>query len=77
MIVHCSAGIGRSGATIAIDIILNRIKTEGFDCEIDIPVLVQYIRSQRSGLFELFDRKFENLIRIFSKVSFKPNGNTN
>lgn len=49
MIVHCSAGIGRSGATIAIDLILNRIKTEGLECEIDIPHLIKYIRSQRSG----------------------------
>ena len=51
MIVHCSAGIGRSGATIAIDIILNRIRTEGFETEIDIPGLITHIRSQRSGRF--------------------------
>jgi protein tyrosine phosphatase len=49
MIVHCSAGIGRSGATIAIDMILNRIRSEGLDIEIDIPNLVKHIRSQRSG----------------------------
>lgn len=51
MIVHCSAGIGRSGATIAIDIVLNRIRTEGFDTEIEIPGLIAHIRSQRSGRF--------------------------
>ena len=49
MIVHCSAGIGRSGATIAIDMILNRIRAEGFDIEIEIPGLITHIRSQRSG----------------------------
>ena len=49
MIVHCSAGIGRSGATIAIDIILNRIRSEGLDTEIEIPGLISHIRSQRSG----------------------------
>lgn len=49
MIVHCSAGIGRSGATIAIDIILNRIRMEGLDAEIEIPGLVAHMRSQRSG----------------------------
>jgi protein tyrosine phosphatase len=53
IIVHCSAGIGRSGATIAIDMILNRIRSEGFDIEIDIPNLVKHIRSQRSGEFFL------------------------
>lgn len=51
MIVHCSAGIGRSGATIAIDMILNRIRKEGFDTEIEIPGLITHIRSQRSGWF--------------------------
>lgn len=49
MIVHCSAGIGRSGATIAIDTILNRIRMNGLDIEIDIPNLIKNIRSQRSG----------------------------
>ena len=49
VVVHCSAGIGRSGATIAIDMLLNRIYTEGLDVEIDIPALVKYIRSQRPG----------------------------
>ncbi|CAF4139473.1 unnamed protein product [Rotaria sp. Silwood2] len=48
MIVHCSAGIGRSGATIAIDTIFNKIRTNGLDIEIDIPNLVKQIRSQRS-----------------------------
>ncbi len=56
MIVHCSAGIGRSGATIAIDMILNRIRTEGYDTEIEIPGLITHIRSQRSGKFFLMQK---------------------
>ncbi|CAF0733350.1 unnamed protein product [Adineta steineri] len=63
MIVHCSAGIGRSGATITIDIILNRIRTEGLDIEIDIPNLVKYIRSQRSGLVQT-ERQYELIYRV-------------
>jgi protein tyrosine phosphatase len=55
MIVHCSAGIGRSGATIAIDIVLNRIRTEGFNTEIEIPGLIAHIRSQRSGSCMTYD----------------------
>lgn len=51
MIVHYSAGIGRSGATIAIDMILNRIRTKGFDTDIEISGLITHIRSQRSGKF--------------------------
>jgi protein tyrosine phosphatase len=60
MIVHCSAGIGRSGATIAIDMILNRIRTEGFDTEIEIPGLITHIRSQRSGKCRI--RNFRSII---------------
>ncbi|CAF1374617.1 unnamed protein product, partial [Adineta ricciae] len=63
MIVHCSAGIGRSGATITIDIILNRIRTEGLDTEIDIPNLVRYIRCQRSGLVQT-ERQYELIYRV-------------
>ena len=54
LIVHCSAGIGRSGATIAIDILLHRIDQEGINTDIDITNLVKYIRSKRSGLHRYF-----------------------
>ncbi len=76
MIVHCSAGIGRSGATIAIDMILNRIRTEGFDTEIEIPGLITHIRSQRSGknvAFEILDQSFF----VLFKVLYKLNDNMN
>jgi len=63
IIVHCSAGIGRSGATIAIDMILNRIQTEGLDTEIDIPGLIMHIRSQRSGLVQT-ERQYEFIYRV-------------
>ncbi|CAF5006457.1 unnamed protein product, partial [Rotaria sp. Silwood1] len=63
MIVHCSAGIGRSGATIAIDMILNRIRTEGYDTEIEIPGLITHIRSQRSGLVQT-ERQYEFIYRV-------------
>ncbi|CAF0797159.1 unnamed protein product [Rotaria sordida] len=63
MIVHCSAGIGRSGATIAIDTILNKIRTNGLDTEIDIPNLVKHIRSQRSGLVQT-ERQYELIYRM-------------
>ena len=45
IIVHCSASIGRSCATIAIDMLINKIRTNG----LDISNLVKHIRSQRSG----------------------------
>ncbi|XP_049888128.1 tyrosine-protein phosphatase corkscrew [Pectinophora gossypiella] len=50
--VHCSAGIGRTGTFIVIDMILDQIRKEGFDCEIDIHRTVQMVRDQRSGMVQ-------------------------
>nr|CAB3265277.1 tyrosine-protein phosphatase non-receptor type 11-like [Phallusia mammillata] len=52
VIVHCSAGIGRSGTFIVIDIILDIIRQQGLDCEIDVQRTIQMVRSQRSGMVQ-------------------------
>ncbi|KAG9509587.1 Tyrosine-protein phosphatase non-receptor type 11, partial [Fragariocoptes setiger] len=52
VIVHCSAGIGRSGTFIVIDMIIDHLKHEGIDCDIDIMKTVQMVRGQRSGLVQ-------------------------
>lgn len=52
IVVHCSAGIGRTGTFIVIDIILNQIKLYGLECEIDIQKTIQMVRSQRSGMVQ-------------------------
>ncbi|KAB7496168.1 Tyrosine-protein phosphatase non-receptor type 11 [Armadillidium nasatum] len=51
-VVHCSAGIGRTGTFIVIDMILDQIKRLGLDCEIDIQRTIQMVRSQRSGMVQ-------------------------
>lgn len=50
--VHCSAGIGRTGTFIVIDMILDQIKRQGLDCEIDIQRTIQTVRAQRSGMVQ-------------------------
>ncbi|XP_067637047.1 tyrosine-protein phosphatase corkscrew isoform X2 [Eurosta solidaginis] len=50
--VHCSAGIGRTGTFIVIDMILDQIDRNGLDTEIDIQRTIQMLRSQRSGLVQ-------------------------
>uniref|UniRef100_A0A1B0FHQ2 protein-tyrosine-phosphatase n=1 Tax=Glossina morsitans morsitans TaxID=37546 RepID=A0A1B0FHQ2_GLOMM len=50
--VHCSAGIGRTGTLIIIDMILDQIDKHGVNIEIDIKRTIQMVRSQRSGLVQ-------------------------
>ncbi|XP_020659788.2 tyrosine-protein phosphatase non-receptor type 6 isoform X2 [Pogona vitticeps] len=52
IIVHCSAGIGRTGTIIVIDMIVDMVSTKGLDCDIDIPKVIQMVRSQRSGMVQ-------------------------
>ncbi|VDL64951.1 unnamed protein product, partial [Nippostrongylus brasiliensis] len=52
VIVHCSAGIGRTGTFIVIDILLNQIRNRGSSCPIDIPRTVMKIREQRSRMVQ-------------------------
>lgn len=52
IIVHCSAGIGRTGTFIVIDTLINMIKEQGLDCEIDISKSIQIVRAQRSGMVQ-------------------------
>uniref|UniRef100_A0A1I7WRS0 protein-tyrosine-phosphatase n=1 Tax=Heterorhabditis bacteriophora TaxID=37862 RepID=A0A1I7WRS0_HETBA len=52
VVVHCSAGIGRTGTFIVIDVLLNQIRHRGGSCPIDIPRTVMCIREQRSGMVQ-------------------------
>ncbi|XP_032469192.1 tyrosine-protein phosphatase non-receptor type 11-like isoform X2 [Phocoena sinus] len=52
MVVHCSAGIGRTGTIIVIDILVDVIRRQGLDCDIDVPKTIQHVRRQRSGMVQ-------------------------
>lgn len=52
VVVHCSAGIGRTGSFILIDIVINLIETKGLGCHIDIPKTLIRMRQMRSGLVQ-------------------------
>ena len=51
-VVHCSAGIGRTGTYIIIDIITKLIQHQGWQNDIDIQRSVQIARGQRSGMVQ-------------------------
>ncbi|XP_072316878.1 tyrosine-protein phosphatase non-receptor type 6 [Eucyclogobius newberryi] len=52
MIIHCSAGIGRTGTIVVIDMIIELISSIGRDCDIDISKIIQMVREQRSGMVQ-------------------------
>ncbi|XP_009976319.1 PREDICTED: tyrosine-protein phosphatase non-receptor type 13-like isoform X2 [Tauraco erythrolophus] len=53
IITHCSAGIGRSGTLICIDVVLGLISR---DLEFDISDLVRTMRLQRHGMVQTEDQ---------------------
>lgn len=52
ILVHCSAGIGRTGAFIVMDYLLSVIKSKGLQCDVDIQKTVETVRSMRSGMVQ-------------------------
>ncbi|XP_045458272.1 tyrosine-protein phosphatase corkscrew-like [Melitaea cinxia] len=50
--VHCSAGVGRTGTFIVLDMLIDKIKRSGFNCELDINSTVKLVRAQRHGMIQ-------------------------
>ncbi|XP_035224775.1 tyrosine-protein phosphatase non-receptor type 9-like [Stegodyphus dumicola] len=53
IVVHCSAGIGRTGTFITLDICINRLEATGL---IDIVKTVERIRAQRAYSIQMPDQ---------------------
>lgn len=52
MLVHCSAGIGRTGTFIALDCLMNALRDAGPNAFVDVHRLVQLLREQRFGMIQ-------------------------
>eukprot|EP00117_Sycon_ciliatum_P007290 scpid73513/ scgid10461/ Tyrosine-protein phosphatase non-receptor type 11; SH-PTP2 len=52
MVVHCSAGIGRTGTLIIIDLIITAVAIYGIETDVDIMKTIQSVRTQRSGMVQ-------------------------
>ncbi|XP_063546643.1 tyrosine-protein phosphatase corkscrew-like [Cydia strobilella] len=50
--VHCSAGVGRSGTMVVLDILIDKINTSGLNCTIDVYNTVRLVRAQRGGMVQ-------------------------
>ena len=61
IIVHCSAGVGRTGTFIAIEIGMDQIKQEG---KVDIARIVTRLRQQRIKMVQtsVSDESFSNAV---------------
>ena len=51
ILVHCSAGVGRSGTFIALDIALEQANKDNF---VDIPGIINRLREQRGKMVQSF-----------------------
>lgn len=49
LLVHCSAGVGRSGTLIALDTLLDEVRERG---EMDVLAVVTHLRRQRMMLVQ-------------------------
>jgi len=52
IVVHCSAGIGRTGSVMVIDVLMHLIDEQGIDAEVDVQKTAQLLRTQRSGMLQ-------------------------
>jgi protein tyrosine phosphatase len=71
IIVHCSAGVGRSGTFIALDMMLDHIRYQLFNegnhiFMLNIPKMVSTLRSERPGMIQskvtLFGTELRDLL---------------
>ena len=59
ILVHCSAGVGRTGTFIAIDMALEQVERGG---TIDIPGIVNRLRQQRMKMVQTEVSQFYNIV---------------
>jgi len=77
LLVHCSAGVGRTGTFIAIDMMMDRLRWFGINSEIDIYGTVQHIRNYRpctvqtAGQYEFIYKAMKCYVQELVVSNFK------
>ena len=56
LVIHCSAGVGRTGTYIVVDIITKLMEYQKFEYDIDVQRSIQCLRNHRSGMVQTEDQ---------------------
>ena len=64
IVVHCSAGIGRTGALLTVDVVLAMVAR---DIKFDIQRVVEELRRQRQGMIQTKVGGGRNILIILKK----------
>ncbi|XP_065061123.1 tyrosine-protein phosphatase corkscrew-like isoform X1 [Rhopilema esculentum] len=72
-IIHCSAGIGRTGTVVCVDMLINQLRLKGNLNSIDVPGTVEKVRMQRSGMVqtELQYKFIYSVLNYYTEVERK------
>ncbi|XP_044518641.1 tyrosine-protein phosphatase non-receptor type 20 [Gracilinanus agilis] len=74
IIAHCSAGIGRTGVLLCMDVVLHALEK---DLEFDIKAIVTQMRDQRCGMIqtkEQYQFCYEIVIHVLRKIQTSTHG---
>ena len=73
LIIHCSAGCGRTGSLVAIDYCWNLLKKNQIKIDFKLIEIVKFLREQRMSLIEMLVRNIKALAIKKNSILFYRN----
>lgn len=68
IIIHCSAGCGRTGAFCAIDFFRSKLRKEGLQASVDVREYVKELRRQRPSMVQV-QEQYEFIFRAVKELA--------